>query len=89
MIKWMVFGWLLLVSLILFIMMGMDKQKAVRHQWRISEKALFLAAFLGGAVGGTAGMYYFRHKTKHILFQFGFPVLAILQILLFFWICWA
>ncbi len=89
MIKWMVFGWLLLASLILFIMMGIDKQRAVRHKWRISEKTLFLTAFFGGAVGGTVGMYYFRHKTKHSLFQFGFPILTILQILLFCWICWA
>ncbi|MGN1225479.1 MAG: DUF1294 domain-containing protein [Ruminococcus sp.] len=89
MIKWVLFVWLLLASLILFLMMGIDKRKAVRHQWRISEKALFLIALLGGAVGGTAGMYHFRHKTKHILFQCGFPILAILQILLFCWVYWA
>lgn len=88
MITWIFFVWLLLASLISFLMMGIDKRRAVQHQWRISEKTLFLIALFGGAVGGTVGMYHFRHKTKHVLFQYGFPVLAILQILLFCWFCW-
>ena len=81
--KWILLLWLGLVSLLLFGMMGADKRKAKRGQWRIPEKALFLMAPCRRAVGGTLGMQYFRHKTKHRSFQIGFPILAVLQLLLF------
>ena len=80
--KWLLLLWLGLVSLLLFGMMGADKRKAKRGQWRLPDKALFLVAICGGAVGGTLGMQYFRHKTKHRSFQIGFPMLAVLQLLL-------
>lgn len=80
--KWILLLWLGLASLLLFGMMGADKRKAKRGQWRIPEKALFLVAICGGAVGGTLGMQYFHHKTKHRSFQIGFPMLAVLQLLL-------
>ena len=72
--KWLLLLWLGLASLLLFGMMGADK--------KIPEKTLFLVAICGGAVGGTLGMYQFHHKTKHRLFQIGFPFLAVLQLLL-------
>ncbi len=68
------------MSLALFILMGIDKQKAKKEKWRIPEKRLFIFAFLGGAVGGTLGMYVFHHKTKHWYFKLGFPAIAIIQI---------
>lgn len=80
--KWILLLWLGLASLLLFGMMRADKRKAKRGQWRIPEKALFLVAICGGAVGGTLGMYQFHHKTKHRSFQIGFPFLAVLQLLL-------
>ena len=80
--KWLLLLWLGLASLLLFGMMGADKKKAKRGQWRIPEKTLFLVAICGGAVGGTLGMYQFHHKTKHRSFQIGFPILAVLQLLL-------
>lgn len=80
--KWILLLWLGLASLLLFGMMRADKRKAKRGQWRIPEKALFLVAICGGAVGGTLGMQYFRHKTTHRSFQIGFPMLAVLQLLL-------
>lgn len=86
--KWLLLLWLGLASLLLFGMMGADKKKAKRGQWRISEKTLFLVAICGGAVGGTLGMQYFHHKTKHRLFQLGFPFLAILHILLLVLVWW-
>lgn len=46
---------------------------------RIPEKTLFLAVILGGGIGGTAGMFFFRHKTRHWYFRFFFPLLAVLQ----------
>lgn len=77
-----VFIWLAVINLIAFALMGLDKWKARRDAWRIPEKTLFLAALLGGALGGTVGMHLFHHKTRHWYFRFGFPVLLILQLLL-------
>lgn len=74
--------WLAVINLIAFALMGLDKWKARRDAWRIPEKTLFLAALLGGALGGTVGMHLFHHKTRHWYFRFGFPVLLILQLLL-------
>lgn len=68
-----------LVNLLAFLLMYIDKSSAKSGGWRIPEKQLFLAALLGGGVGGTLGMYQFRHKTKHWYFRYGFPALAILQ----------
>lgn len=67
-------------SIILFVLMGMDKSRAKRKEWRISEKTLFTMAIFGGACGGVLGMYLYRHKTKHNSFAFGFPLLAAIQL---------
>jgi uncharacterized membrane protein YsdA (DUF1294 family) len=69
-----------IVSIVLLIMMGMDKSKAKKHEWRIAERSLFTLAIAGGAIGGVLGMYLFRHKTRHNSFAFGFPLLAAIQI---------
>ena len=74
--------YIVVASVLGFLLMGMDKRKAKRGQWRIPEKTLFLVALLGGAIGSTLGMNVFRHKTKHWYFKFGFPALAMLQIVL-------
>ena len=74
------------MSVFLFVMMGLDKGKARRGAWRISEKTLFVFALLGGAVGGTAGMFLFHHKTRHWTFRLGFPLLAAAQIGLCLWL---
>ena len=84
---WQLLGlYLLLVNLAAFLVMGADKRRAKRGSWRISEKALFLPALLGGALGGVLGMRTFRHKTKHWYFRFGFPLLLVLQALLLGWL---
>lgn len=70
------------MSLLAFLLMGIDKGKAKRGKRRIPEKTLFLFAALLGGVGGTAGMYAFRHKTKHWYFKLFFPLLALLQLAL-------
>jgi len=80
--------YLLLVNLAAFLVMGADKRRAKRGSWRISEKALFLPAVLGGALGGILGMRVFHHKTKHWYFRFGFPALLLAQILLAGWLIW-
>lgn len=58
----------LLMSIITFILYGIDKRKAIKNQYRIKEKTLLLSSFLFGSVGGILGMYIFRHKTKHWYF---------------------
>lgn len=66
-----------------FLSMGLDKRKARKSQWRISEKTLFLFALLGGSLGSLLGMHIFRHKTRHWYFRYGIPAILILQILLY------
>lgn len=67
-------------SLFGFILMGADKRKAVQHKWRIPEKSLFLIALTGGSVGVLLGMWVFRHKTKHLSFSIGIPMIIAVQI---------
>lgn len=74
-------AYVLLLSLIAFCLMGVDKHRAKRHLWRIPEKTLFLVSLLGGAIGGTIGMFCFHHKTRHWYFRYGFPLIAIAQII--------
>ena len=74
--------YLLIINLIGFFAMLIDKHKAKKGKWRIPEKTLFLFALLGGSLGTTLGMNTFRHKTKHWYFKFGMPLILILQIAL-------
>ncbi len=69
-----------LMSVVLLVMMKADKERARRNQYRISEKTLWMTAILGGAIGGVIGMQLFRHKTKHLSFRLGFPLLALLDV---------
>ena len=68
------------VNIIGFALFGIDKQRAVRHAWRIKESTLFITAIIGGSVGCIIGMQVFRHKTKHMKFIVGMPMILILQI---------
>ena len=77
---------LAVMSVVLFVLMGLDKGKAKSGARRVPEKTLFLFALLGGAIGGTAGMFFFRHKTKHWYFRLGFPLLAAAQLALCAWL---
>lgn len=74
--------YLVAINLIAFFAMWIDKIKAKRGSWRISEKGLFTLVLLGGGIGGIAGMYTFRHKTKKLYFTIGFPVILISEIVL-------
>ena len=73
---------LIVMNLLAFALMGIDKMKARRGSWRIPEKTLFLVTALFGGLGGTLGMKVFRHKTKHWYFKWGFPALLAVQIVL-------
>ncbi len=71
-----------MINLALLLTMKIDKNRAKSNQYRISEKTLWILALVGGAIGGTLGMQLFRHKTKHIAFTVGFPVLAIVDVII-------
>ena len=72
--------YLLIVNAVSFLLMLADKQKAKKKLWRIPESPLLLSAAIGGSIGSLAGMYTFRHKTKHLKFTLGVPAILILQI---------
>lgn len=71
------------INLAGFIIMGVDKKRAIRGAWRISEASLFFTAILGGSLGCILGMQHFRHKTKHWYFKYGMPAILMVQVLLF------
>jgi uncharacterized membrane protein YsdA (DUF1294 family) len=73
---------LILINIIGFATIALDKYKAIQHKWRISENTLFLLAMIGGSAGVFVGMIIFRHKTKHLKFMVGVPVIIALQVLL-------
>lgn len=64
--------------------MYVDKKRAIQRKWRISENTLILISILGGSIGALIGMYTFRHKTKHLKFKLGIPLILLLQFLLIF-----
>ena len=74
--------YLIIINLIGFGIMGVDKKRAIRGAWRISEASLFATALLGGALGCTLGMHHFRHKTRHWHFKYGMPAIFVAQVLL-------
>lgn len=67
------------LSIVGFVIMGLDKRKAKRGRWRIAEKTIFLVALFGGSAGATLGMHVFHHKTKHWYFKYGLPAIFMLQ----------
>lgn len=72
----------LFVNILGFILMYVDKQKAIKHQWRISENTLMLVAALFGSFGVYGGMLIFRHKTKHLKFKIFVPILIIIHLVI-------
>ena len=64
----------IIINLLGFFIMCLDKQKAKKGSWRIPEKTLFIITAIGGGIGTTAGMYTFRHKTQKLGFVIGFPL---------------
>jgi uncharacterized membrane protein YsdA (DUF1294 family) len=77
--------YLLLMNAAAFVLMLVDKIKAVNSQWRIPESTLIGSAVLGGSAGALLGMYAFRHKTRHAKFTIGIPAILIVQIILAIW----
>ena len=83
------FIYLIVINITGLLLMGIDKRKARKNLWRIPEKTFFIVSLIGGSIGTWAGMYVFRHKTKHWYFVIGMPLILILQIVGFGYWLWA
>ncbi|WP_294404497.1 DUF1294 domain-containing protein [uncultured Clostridium sp.] len=75
------FIYLTIINLIGFIVMFIDKSRAIHKEWRIPEKTLLMISAFGGSIGMFAGMHVFRHKTKHLKFTIGVPLIFIIEII--------
>ena len=73
-------GFLIVINIIGFALMGIDKRRAQRSAFRIPEATLFAVAIIGGSLGSIIGMRLFHHKTKHWYFKFGMPLILLLQV---------
>ncbi len=87
MIYYIAGAWLVMINVAAFAAYGLDKRKAVKHEWRIPETTLIGLAVLGGSIGAYAGMKIFHHKTLHLKFRIAIPVIFIVQLfaVLFIW----
>lgn len=74
--------YLLIINAASFLLMMEDKRRARKKLWRIPEARLLLFAILGGSIGSLAGMYSFRHKTLHLKFTLGIPLILAAQVVL-------
>lgn len=75
------FIYLTIINLIGFVVMFIDKSRAIHKEWRIPEKTLLMISAFGGSVGMFTGMHVFRHKTKRLKFTLGVPLIFIIQII--------
>lgn len=75
--------YLVIINLITFFLFWNDKRRSKKAGWRIPEKTLLGLCVIGGSVGGILGMRVFNHKTKHLQFSVGMPIILILQVGLF------
>ena len=74
--------YILAINIATFFLYGIDKYKAKKGKWRISEATLLTMAAIGGSIGAWAGMRLWHHKTMHKKFKYGIPVIIILQVAL-------
>ena len=77
-----IFCYLLAVNIATFLLYGIDKYKAKKSKWRISEAKLLTMVAIGGSIGAWAGMRLWHHKTMHKKFKYGIPVIMIMQVCL-------
>lgn len=81
-LKLIVSIFIIIINVITFILYGVDKRRAKRKRWRISEKNLLVFTFCGGGLGAILGMLSFHHKTKHWKFRILVPIFFIMQLIL-------
>ena len=72
--------YLLAINALSFILFGLDKYKAKKGKWRISEATLLMMAVIGGSIGAWTGMRLWHHKTMHKQFKYGIPIIIIMQV---------
>lgn len=77
-----VMTYLVMMNALGLAIMGIDKKRAIKNEWRIPEKTLFTVSIIGGSIGTLMGMYLFRHKTKHWYFVVGMPAILVIQLVL-------
>ena len=77
-----ILGYLLAINIATFFLYGIDKYKAKKGRWRISEATLLMMAAIGGSLGAWAGMRLWHHKTMHKKFKYGIPIIIIIQVAL-------
>ena len=75
--------YLVIINVLGFLTMSLDKAKAKKQKYRISENTLLFVALIGGSLGSYLGMYCFHHKTKHMKFYIGMPLILFIQILIY------
>ena len=74
--------YLFAINIVSFFLYGIDKYKAKKNKWRISEATLLMMAVIGGSIGAWVGMRLWHHKTMHKKFKYGIPVIMIMQVCL-------
>ena len=79
--------YIVVINLVSFMMFGIDKYKARRGQWRISEATLLAVAAIGGSIGAWMGMKVWHHKTLHSKFRYGVPIMLLVHIALMAYFC--
>lgn len=79
--------YIVVINLVSFMMFGIDKYKARRGQWRISEATLLAVAAIGGSIGAWMGMKVWHHKTLHSKFRYGVPIILLVHIALMAYFC--
>ena len=75
------------INILTFFVYGIDKRKAEKGSWRISEATLLMLATIGGSIGALFGMKIWHHKTLHKKFRYGIPLILLVQIILFVYFC--
>ena len=73
---------LISINALTFVVYGWDKWKAKQGKWRISEATLLMLAVVGGTIGALLGMQVWHHKTMHLKFKYGLPLILLAQIAL-------
>ena len=79
--------YLIVINVVTFLVYGIDKWKAKKGSWRISEATLLILAAIGGSIGALLGMKVWHHKTMHKKFKYGLPLILLAQIALIYIIC--
>ena len=76
--------YLIVITIVTFLVYGIDKWKAKQGSWRISEASLLILAVIGGSIGALFGMRVWHHKTMHKKFKYGLPLILLVQIALIY-----